>query len=40
MLNRQLFDDLRALGNVKAPPHLLEAILQEVELGDRYAGRV
>jgi O-6-methylguanine DNA methyltransferase len=37
MLNRQLFDDLHALGNVKAPPHLLEAILEEVELGDRYA---
>ena len=37
MLNRQLFDDLRALGKVKAPPHLLEAILEEVELGDRYA---
>src|SRR6266436_3769696 len=37
MLNRHLFDDLRALGNVKAPPHLLAAILEEVELGDRYA---
>jgi O-6-methylguanine DNA methyltransferase len=37
MLNRHLFDDLRALSNLKAPPHLLDAILDEVELGDRYA---
>jgi O-6-methylguanine DNA methyltransferase len=37
MLNRHLFDDLRALGNIKAPPDLLAAILEEVELGDRYA---
>jgi methylated-DNA-[protein]-cysteine S-methyltransferase len=37
MQDRQLFDDLRALGNVKAPPRLLETILDEVDLGDRYA---
>src|SRR5216683_6768937 len=37
MLNRHLFDDLRALGNIKAPPDLLAAILEEIELGDRYA---
>ena len=37
MHNRQLFDDLRALGDVRAPPRLLDAVLDEVELGDRYA---
>ena len=37
MLNRHLFEDLRALGNDKAPPHLLEAILEEVDRGDHYA---
>ena len=31
MLNRHLFEDLRALGDIKAPPGLLEAILEEVE---------
>jgi O-6-methylguanine DNA methyltransferase len=37
MQDRQLFNDLRALGSVKAPPRVLEAILDEVDLGDRYA---
>src|ERR1700687_2197408 len=37
MQNRQLFRDLRALGNVQAPPGVLEAILDEVDLGDRFA---
>jgi O-6-methylguanine DNA methyltransferase len=35
--NRQLLHDLRALGGVHAPPRLLEAVLDEVELGDRFA---
>jgi O-6-methylguanine DNA methyltransferase len=37
MHNRQLFDDLRALGQVQAPSRLLIAILDEIELGDLYA---
>jgi O-6-methylguanine DNA methyltransferase len=37
MQNRQLFRDLRALGNVQAPPGVLAAILDEVDLGDRFA---
>jgi O-6-methylguanine DNA methyltransferase len=37
MLNRQLLDDLRALGNVKAPPRLLANVLDQLELGDQFA---
>src|SRR5882762_5325926 len=37
MQNRQLLNDLRALGRVHAPARVLEAILDEVELNDRYA---
>src|SRR5438309_1430596 len=37
MQNRQLFQDLRALGDVRAPNGLLTAILDELELGDLYA---
>jgi O-6-methylguanine DNA methyltransferase len=37
MHNQQLFHELRALGQVRAPARVLEAILAEVELGDRYA---
>jgi O-6-methylguanine DNA methyltransferase len=36
MPTRQLFDELRALGRVRAPAGLLDAVLNEVELGDRY----
>jgi O-6-methylguanine DNA methyltransferase len=37
MHNRQLLNDLRALGSVQAPALVLEAVLDEVELSDRYA---
>jgi O-6-methylguanine DNA methyltransferase len=37
MTGRQLLDGLRALGKVHAPAGVLEAVLDEVELGDRYA---
>jgi O-6-methylguanine DNA methyltransferase len=37
MHNRQLLSELRALGKVHTPARVLEAILEEVELGDRYA---
>lgn len=37
MQSRQLFDDLRALGRVQAPPRVLEAVLDEVNLSDRFA---
>jgi O-6-methylguanine DNA methyltransferase len=37
MHNRQLLNELRALGKVHAPARVLEAILEEVELSDRYA---
>src|SRR5712691_3755342 len=37
MHNRQLLNELRALGKVHAPAHVLAAILDEVELSDRYA---
>jgi methylated-DNA-[protein]-cysteine S-methyltransferase len=37
MQNRQLLNDLRALANVHSPARVLEAILDEVELSDRYA---
>jgi methylated-DNA-[protein]-cysteine S-methyltransferase len=36
MHDRHLFNELRALGRVRAPSSLLEAVLDEVELGDRY----
>jgi O-6-methylguanine DNA methyltransferase len=35
--NRQLLQDLRTLGVAKAPPQLLENVLDEVGLGDQYA---
>src|SRR5215216_2328153 len=34
---KELFQDLRALGSVSAPAHLLEAVLDELDLGDRFA---
>jgi O-6-methylguanine DNA methyltransferase len=37
MQTRQLLQDLRALSKVKAPRGMLGAILDEVNLGDRYA---
>jgi O-6-methylguanine DNA methyltransferase len=37
MENRQLLRDLRALGTVHAPAGLLEIILDQVDLGDRFA---
>jgi methylated-DNA-[protein]-cysteine S-methyltransferase len=37
MQQRQLINDLRALGKVKAPPRIREAILDQLDLGDRYA---
>ena len=37
MHNRQLLQDLRELAKVHAPSRVLEAILDEVGLGDRYA---
>jgi len=37
MQNRQLLEDLRGLGQVRAPASILEAVLDEVGLGDRYA---
>jgi O-6-methylguanine DNA methyltransferase len=35
--NREFLRDLRALGHVQAPPRVLEAVLDEVNLGDRFA---
>src|SRR5437879_8038775 len=37
MQNRHLLNDLRALANVHSPARVLEVILSEVELSDRYA---
>jgi O-6-methylguanine DNA methyltransferase len=37
MQNRRLLEDLRGLGQVRAPASVLEAVLDEVGLGDRYA---
>jgi methylated-DNA-[protein]-cysteine S-methyltransferase len=37
MQNRQLLNELRALGKVHTPAGVLEAILAEVELSDQYA---
>ena len=37
MHDRQLLNELRALGKVHAPAGVLEAILDEVELSDHYA---
>jgi O-6-methylguanine DNA methyltransferase len=37
MHTRQLFRDLRGLNSVQAPPRLLEAVLDEVDLGDHFA---
>lgn len=36
-MEHTLFDDLRALGDVRAPLGLLYAVLDELELGDRYS---
>ena len=33
----ELLKELRSLGNVKAPASVLEAVLDEADLGDRYA---
>ena len=35
-MNRQLLDDLRAMGDVQAPPRLLPRVLDALELGDAY----
>ena len=37
MRNRQLLQDLHALGAVRAPAAVLEGVLADVGLGDRYA---
>jgi O-6-methylguanine DNA methyltransferase len=37
MNDRQLLEDLRALGSVRAPAWVLESVLDEVGLGDNYA---
>jgi O-6-methylguanine DNA methyltransferase len=37
MQDRQFFRDLRVLGKVQAPPRVLEAILDAVDLGDHFA---
>src|SRR6266567_27578 len=37
MNDRPLLQDLRALGDVHAPPHVLEAVLRELGLSDQYA---
>jgi O-6-methylguanine DNA methyltransferase len=37
MENRQLLSRLRSLGRVKAPGSVLESVLDELDLGDRYA---
>jgi len=34
---RQLLRDLRALGDVRAPSHVLQRVLSELELSDEYA---
>jgi O-6-methylguanine DNA methyltransferase len=35
-MNRQLLHDLRALGEVQAPPRILPRVLDALELGDAY----
>jgi methylated-DNA-[protein]-cysteine S-methyltransferase len=37
LTDRQLLTDLRALGRVRAPARLLETVLDDIELGDRFA---
>src|SRR3981189_1902637 len=37
MHSKHLFNELRALGQVRAPARVLETILAEVDLSDRYA---
>jgi O-6-methylguanine DNA methyltransferase len=37
MLERQMLQDLRALGEVRAPASVLERVLGELQLGDEYA---
>jgi O-6-methylguanine DNA methyltransferase len=34
---RQLLSDLRGLGNVRAPAHMLESVMDSIDLGDRFA---
>jgi O-6-methylguanine DNA methyltransferase len=36
-MERQLLEDLRALGSVRAPTRVLDVVLQRLELGDEYA---
>ena len=36
-MERQLLEDLRALGRVRAPGRVLDAVLHELQLGDEYA---
>jgi O-6-methylguanine DNA methyltransferase len=37
MKERQLLDDLRALGQVRAPATVLDTVLRRLQLGDEYA---
>jgi O-6-methylguanine DNA methyltransferase len=37
MQARQLLEDLRALGRVRSPAGLLERVVDDLDLGDRYA---
>jgi len=37
LLERQLVNDLRTLGEVRAPARVLDRVMQELELGDQYA---
>jgi O-6-methylguanine DNA methyltransferase len=37
MVERQLVNDLRALGETRAPARVLDRILHQLELGDEYA---
>ena len=37
MRSRQLLEELRALGRIRAPANMLEAVLDDVGLGERYA---
>jgi hypothetical protein len=39
-MNRQLLEDLRALGQVQAPPRLLPRVLGALELGDDVLRRL
>ena len=37
MKERQILDDLRTLGQVRAPASVLETVLHRLQLGDEYA---